>query len=142
MGTATQRWPHVETDHQRLELLAAADRLLVGKPTRSTGNLSVVQLAVEADVKYWVVAQKHTDLRDHFQRLVEEAKQTPFAAEQPTKPEDKLAGENAELRAHCAKLEQLVTVYATAVNELSIENRVLRAQASELGATITPLVKR
>jgi hypothetical protein len=142
MGTATQRWPHTETDHQRLELLAAADRLLAGKPTRSTGNLSVVQLAIEADAKYWVVAQKHTDLRDHFQRLATEAKQTPPTAQQPTNPADKLADENAELRDHCAKLEQLVTVYATAVNELSLENRALRAQSSEPGATITPLVRR
>ncbi len=102
----------------------------------------MVQFAVEADVKYWVVAQKHTDLRDHFQRLAVEAKQIPSAAQQPTKPEDKLAEENAELRDHCAKLEQLVTVYATAVNELSLENRALRAQASEAGATITPLVRR
>jgi hypothetical protein len=43
-----------------MAILAAADRLLAGTPRLSTGNLSVVQLATEADVKYWVVAQKHT----------------------------------------------------------------------------------
>jgi hypothetical protein len=48
---------HHETDPQRIAILTAADRLLAGTPKRSTGNLSIVQLAVEANVKYWVVAQ-------------------------------------------------------------------------------------
>jgi hypothetical protein len=52
MKTATSSWPHDETDPERVEILAAADRLLAGSPTRSTGNLSVVQLAAEADIKY------------------------------------------------------------------------------------------
>lgn len=56
MGAATDSWPTQETDPQRRAILAAADRLLAGAPCRSTGNLSVVQLVVEADVKYWVVA--------------------------------------------------------------------------------------
>jgi hypothetical protein len=53
MGIATDNWPEIETDPQRQALLTAADRLLAGTPTRSTGNLSVVQLAIEADVRYW-----------------------------------------------------------------------------------------
>jgi len=70
MKTATASWPTNETDPQRIAILEAADRLLSGTPQRSTGNLSIVQLAVEANVKYWLVAQKHPDLRDHFQQLV------------------------------------------------------------------------
>ncbi len=66
---ATSSWPDRESEPQRVAILAAADRLLTGTPDRSTGNLSVVQLAIEADIKYWVVAQKHADLRDHFQQL-------------------------------------------------------------------------
>lgn len=73
--TASASWQNHETDAQRIAILAAADRLLSGKPMRSTGNLSIVQLAKEAKVKYWVVAQKHTDLRDHFQRLAVPARQ-------------------------------------------------------------------
>ena len=56
---ATRTWPHHESEPQRVAILAAADRLLTGTPDRSTGNLSVIQLAIEADIKYWVVAQKH-----------------------------------------------------------------------------------
>jgi len=76
MGTATNSWPTRETDPQRVAILAAADRLLAGTPQRSTGNLSIVQLAVEADLKYWIVAQKHTDLRDYFQHLAAKARTT------------------------------------------------------------------
>ena len=56
--TATASWPTEETDPQRVGILAAADRMLSGKPQRCSGNLSVSQLAVEANVKYWVVAQR------------------------------------------------------------------------------------
>ncbi|WP_215542823.1 hypothetical protein [Amycolatopsis sp. CA-230715] len=62
--------------HQRIAILHAADRLLASSPQGSTGNLSTVQLAVEADVKYWVVAQKHPDLRD--QHAARHASVTPF----------------------------------------------------------------
>lgn len=142
MGTATDTWPHTETDPQRQALLAAADRLLVGAPKHSTGNLSVVQLAVEADVKYWVVAQKHIDLRDHFQRLAAQAKNVPAAFRDTFDAHDKLAKEHAELRTHCTNLEQLVDRYATALNELAIENQALREQAVQQGGTVTPLPNR
>lgn len=57
MKTATASWPTNDTAPQRIAILDAADHLLSRTPQRSTGNLCTVQLAVEADVKYWVVAQ-------------------------------------------------------------------------------------
>ena len=57
----------------RQALLAAADRLLAGTPPALHRNLSVVRLAIEAQVKYWIVAQKHIDLRDHLQQLAAHA---------------------------------------------------------------------
>jgi hypothetical protein len=139
MGTATDAWSRTETDPQRQALLAAADRLLAGTPRHSTGNLSVVQLAAEAGVKYWVVAQKHTDLRDHFQQLAAKSNHVPAAYRGTVDAHAKLLAEQADLRRHCANLEQLVTLYAAAVNELALENHVLRQQASEMGGTVTPL---
>jgi hypothetical protein len=67
-------------------ILAAADRMLSGKPQRCSGNLSVSQLAVEANVKYWVVAQRHTDLRDHFQRLAVAARRAAHAHDDDNDP--------------------------------------------------------
>jgi hypothetical protein len=96
MGTATNAWPTRETDPQRVAILVAADRLLAGAPRRSNGNLSVVQLAVEADVKFWIIAQKHTDLREHFQRLAAAARRSPRAPS----ANDELETRYRELRQH------------------------------------------
>ncbi len=123
--TATTSWPTEETDPQRVSILTAADRLLSGKPERCNGNLSVSQLAVEADVKYWVVAQKHTDLRDHFQRLAVAARRAAAAHNHDHDPMAKLRRENAALKDHCQSLERLVQQYAIIINELTLENELL-----------------
>jgi len=136
MGIATSAWPTRETDAQRIAILDAADRLLAGAPRRSTGNLSVVQLAVEADLKYWIIAQKHTDLREHFQRLAATASRsrgTPSA-------NNDLEFKYSQLRQHCAGLETLLQTYATVINELARENQALRAQPTP--AKVTPLKRR
>ena len=123
--TATASWPTEETDPQRVGILAAADRMLSGKPQRCSGNLSVSQLAVEANVKYWVVAQRHTDLRDHFQRLAVAARRAAHAHDDDNDPIVKLRRKNAALTDHCQSLERLVQQYAVIINELTLENEQL-----------------
>jgi hypothetical protein len=134
--TASTSWPHPETDPQRLGILSAADRLLAGTPKRSTGNLSTVQLAIEANVKYWVVAQKHTDLRDHFQRLAVPARKAATAFRDSHDPLTVLHEQHAALKAHCDGLEQLLETYATVINELTLENQAFRAQAASETRTV------
>lgn len=135
---ATRTWPHRESEPQRVAILAAADRLLTGTPDRSTGNLSVVQLAIEADIKYWVVAQKHTDLRDHFKQLAAHTQQTASGVRDPSRdPFARLQREHQELKEHCARLEDLVQSYAVVINELSLENGAIRDQAHR--GHVTPL---
>ncbi len=53
------------TDHddERDAITAAIQRLLDGRPTRSTGALTTQQLAAEAGVKRWVLTHKHVDLK-------------------------------------------------------------------------------
>jgi glutaredoxin 2 len=142
MKTATSSWPHHETDEQRVEILAAADRLLAGTPIRSTGNLSVVQLATEAAVKYWVVAQKHTDLRDHFQQLTVHTRQTATSVRDNHDTHIRLQREPAALKAHCAGLEQLLQNYARVINELTLENEALRERTDIRTAVISPFRTR
>ncbi|MER6425719.1 hypothetical protein [Streptomyces sp. NPDC001137] len=69
------------TDHddERDAITAAIQRLLDGRPTRSTGALTTLQLAVEADVKRWVLTHKHVDLKDEFVRRKSEANGIPPA---------------------------------------------------------------
>ncbi|MFC6088606.1 hypothetical protein [Saccharothrix lopnurensis] len=141
MGPATAAWPHAETDPHRRALLDAADRLLAGTPVHSTGRLSIVQLAIEAEVKYWVVAQKHTDLRDHFQKLAAEPRHVTTEPD-PVDGYAQLRKDHNELRDHCQGLEQLLVLYATAISELTLENEALRQQAAERGTTVTPLARR
>ncbi len=135
--TATTSWPTGETDPQRVGILAAADRMLSGKPQRCNGNLSVSQLAVEANVKYWVVAQKHTDLRDHFQRLAVAARQAAAAHDDDNNPIVQLRRRNAELAAQCDSLARLVQQYAVVINELTLENsRLIGASTDTTVASI------
>lgn len=141
MRLATNSWSTTETDPQRASILRAADRLLAGTPRRSTGNLSVVQLAVEADVKYWVIAQKHTDLRDHFQRLATKAKDAPTESQKTISANESLQEELSELKRQCATLEARITLYATALNEISLENATLREEL-EAATKVTKITRR
>lgn len=127
--TASTSWHHRESDPQRLEILAAADRLLSGKPKRSSGNLSVSQLAVEARVKYWIVAQKHTDLRDHFQLLAVAARSARDKVESNHDPLSQLRRKHSDLLRHCESLERLVRQYALVINELTQEIEELRSES-------------
>jgi hypothetical protein len=142
MKSATSAWSTRETDPQRIAILDAADRLLAGTPRRSTGNLSVVQLAAEADVRYWVVAQKHPDLRDHFQRLAAQHRRTTSEFRENHDAFVRLQREHLDLKRHCAGLEELIHSYACVINELSLENHALREQTGGSQATLTPLRSR
>jgi hypothetical protein len=142
MNAATTAWASAEQDPERIAILAAADRLLAGKARQSTGNLSVVQLAAEAGVKYWTIAQKHTDLRDHFQQLTRAARHKtppredePGAVQHPDRDREKLAR-------HCAALEELIRNYAAVINELATENQALRDQIAGASPAVTPLRRR
>ncbi|SKH61855.1 Uncharacterised protein [Mycobacteroides abscessus subsp. massiliense] len=135
---ASRSWSHKETNPERIALLAAADRLLAGEPTRSTGNLSIVQLAKEAGLKYWVVVQKHTDLRDHFQQLALLARNVKPDSRATTD----LKCENTDLRARCASLERLVQKCATVINEQALEIETLRAQTATMHPTVRSISTR
>jgi hypothetical protein len=49
-----------DADAERAAINAAMQRLLDGTPKRSTGGLSILQLAAEAGIKRWVLTHKHT----------------------------------------------------------------------------------
>jgi hypothetical protein len=142
MNAASTAWPTRETATERIAILTAADRLLAGTPQRSSGRLSVVQLAVEADVKYWIVAQKHTDLRDHFQLLAAEAKRKLQNRDENAEANSQGPGELAQLKKYCTGLEELIATYALLINELTIENECLRAQPAAPDRTVTPMSRR
>lgn len=54
------------SEDERKAITAAMQRLLAGKPMRSSGELTIVALAAEADVRRNKLTHKHTDLKDLF----------------------------------------------------------------------------
>lgn len=126
-----------EGDPVRDALLAAMDRLLAGTPLRSSGRLSVSQLAIEAEVKRWHLTHQHLDLKELFQARVKAQDGTPAIFSKKLSEHEELKKRYDDLRQHCAGLEERLRVYATALNLLSLENAALSGR--EVGAQVIPL---
>ncbi|MFE4758722.1 hypothetical protein ACFRIB_52770 [Streptomyces mirabilis] len=112
-------------DPVRGAILTAMDRLLDGTPLRSRGRLSVSQLAVEAGVKRWHLTHQHLDLKELFQARVKTQDGTPEAFSRKLSEHEQLKKKYADLRQHCADLEERLQVYAAAINLLPLENESL-----------------
>jgi len=125
-----------EPDPIRRSITAAMQRLLTGTPERSTGRLSVAQLAVEAGVQRWHLTHQHTDLKDEFQARVRELEAARGAHARSADAHAALQREHKELRRRCAGLEEQLRVYATALNLLTLENAALSGLQN--GARILP----
>ncbi|MDQ0956230.1 hypothetical protein QFZ66_000108 [Streptomyces sp. B4I13] len=124
-------------DPVRAAILAAMDRLLAGTPLRSSGRLSVSQLAIEADVKRWHLTHQHLDLKELFQARVAAQNSTPEAFSRKLSEHEQLKKKYADLRQHCADLEERLQVYAAAINLLALENAAPSGRDS--GARVVPI---
>ncbi|MEV5666926.1 hypothetical protein [Streptomyces flaveolus] len=112
------------TDHdaERDAVTAAIQRLLDGRPTRSTGALTTLQLAAEAGVKRSVLTHKHVDLKEEFVRRKSEANGIPPAFQPlPARAIDAEAAARA-LREDNGRLRERVAVYAQVIHELRTES--------------------
>lgn len=129
--------PPAQGDPVRAAILAAMDRLLAGTPLRSSGRLSVSQLAIEADIKRWHLTHQHLDLKEHFQARVKAQDSTPEAFSRKINEYEQLKKKYADLRQHCADLEERLQVYAAAINLLTLENASLSGR--DAGARVLPI---
>ena len=123
-------------DHERKEIIAAAQRLLEGKPLRSNGSLTVVTLAEEAGLKRWRLTHEHTDLMRGFQAQVKAAHGDP---PQVTALKRKLVTAEEDLaksRKECARLRARTEKYAQAIDNLA---RALEGVSEGTAHTVTPL---
>jgi chromosome segregation ATPase len=116
------------TPDERDRIRAAMDRILAGTPGRSDGALTVVALAIEADVPRNALTQRHTDLKDEFYQRIRER-----GADN---------GDEARLRATIAKLRQTIAnknreltqlradvpALVRAVNQLTLELQKARVE--------------
>jgi hypothetical protein len=72
-----------ETNPERSAIVHAMQRLLDGTPLRSDGRLTVVSLAAEANVKRYVLTEKHVDLKDLFYARIRAIDQGTAVSENP-----------------------------------------------------------
>ncbi len=104
------------TDEERRQIVAAIDRLIAGTPLRSGGNLTIVDLAVEADVKRWVLTHKHTDLKDLFNAKVKTATHEPPLIHQLRDRVSELEAANTDLRREVARRDHALDAMARWLN--------------------------
>ncbi|POG46017.1 hypothetical protein BV881_18440 [Streptomyces sp. ZL-24] len=113
---------------ERDRIRSAMDRILAGTPEHSNGALTIVALAMEAQVPRNALTQRHLDLKNEFYDKVRARGQMPDSEKRLRKQivklkelRDKDAEELAQLRADVQGLVR-------AVNQLSLENQQLRTE--------------
>ncbi|MGH3183496.1 MAG: hypothetical protein ACRDOE_16565 [Streptosporangiaceae bacterium] len=127
-----------ERDHIR----AAMDRILASAPERSNGALTIVALAIEADVPRNALTQRHTDLKDEFYQRIKERgganeDEARLRATIATLRKT-IASKNKELAQLRADVPALVRV----VNQLTMENQKLRGMHASSGSSVIPFPGR
>jgi len=131
------------SDDERTAITAAMQRLLAGRPLRSSGDLTVVSLAEEAGLRRNKLTHKHTDLRDLFYAEVKARNGIPAS-------EIKLREQITALKARIESLRQerddyraATEAFARAINALTVENDTLRKELDKRRSPrVTPLPKR
>ena len=127
---------------ERDQIRAAMDRILAETHERSNGALTIVALAIEADVPRNALTQRHTDLKDEFYQRIKERGA-------PNEDEARLRADSARLRQTIAgknkELAQLradVPALVRAVHQLTLENQQLRDTNSATGGRVIPFPRR
>jgi septal ring factor EnvC (AmiA/AmiB activator) len=121
---------------ERDRIRAAMDRILDGAPERSYGALTVVALAIEADVPRNALTQRHTDLKDEYYRRIRERgtvnEDEARLRAAITKLKNTISAKNKEL----AQLREDVPALVRAVNQLTLENQQLRGTQAGNGSIL------
>lgn len=123
---------------ERDRIRAAMQRILDGVPQRSNGALTVVALALEADVPRNALTQRHPDLKNEFYELVAERGATPEIEAQlratVAKLKATIANKNREIAQFRTDFPGLIRV----VNQLTLENQQLREAIANPHGTVIP----
>lgn len=124
---------------ERDRILAAMDRILAGTPEHSTGALTIVALAQEAQVPRNALTQRHVDLKNAFYDQIRARAEVP-------ETERKLRSQLAKLKKlRAAELEELQQLrldnenLVGALHQAQMENRKLRQQLTEAPSRLRAL---
>ncbi|WP_405958153.1 hypothetical protein [Streptomyces phaeochromogenes] len=124
---------------ERDRIRAAMQRILSGSPEHSNGALTVVALAIEAQVPLNALTQRHPDLRNEFYAHVRERGAVPDAEARLrakiVQLKETIANKNDEL----TRLREDVPALVRALNQLTAENEALRRQLQLPTPNVVPL---
>jgi hypothetical protein len=127
---------------ERERIRAAMDRILAGTSQNSTGALTIVALAQEADVPRNALTQRHPDLKNEFYERLKARGATPDVEvrlrDTITKLKKTIVNKNKEL----ARIRQDVPALVRAVHQLTLENQALREQLELPEPNVVPLHRR
>ncbi len=116
---------------ERDRIRAAMSRILAGAPQRSTGALTIVALAQEADVPRNALTQRHPDLKNEFYAQVTARGQATDAEQRLRRRVTKLKELREADKAELTRLRADVEALVRTVNQLTLENRQLRRQLTD-----------
>lgn len=124
----------------RLCIRDAMDRLLAGTPLHSDGKLTIKSLAVEAQVKRWMLTHRHVDLQDEFRARVAQQGNTPEAVQTVMNDNAALSNKVSELihkltieRETVKRLERVVQVLTLELESLRHNAQVGKVRAIRKG---------
>jgi hypothetical protein len=121
------------TSDDRAQIEAAMERLLAGLPLRSNGDLTIVSLAIEADLKRHALTHKHTDLKESFYARIRAQGSVPASETALREQLADLRRKLDDLRSERDEYKLAAQALARALNVLTAENDTLRRQASPPG---------
>ena len=131
------------SDDERTAITAAMQRLLAGRPLRSSGDLTVVALAEEAGLRRNKLTHKHTDLRDLFYAEVKARNGIPASEIKLREQITALKARIESLRRERDDYRAATEAFARAINALTVENDTLRKELDKRRSPrVTPLPKR
>jgi chromosome segregation ATPase len=127
---------------ERDRIRAAMNRIVASAPERSNGALTIVALALEADVPRNALTQRHTDLKNEFYERIKERGATPDVEDRlratVVKLKETITNKNKELN----QLRGDVPALVRTINQLALENQQLREQLAHPDPNIIPFPGR
>ncbi|WP_331760982.1 hypothetical protein [Streptomyces anulatus] len=116
---------------ERDRISAAMDRILGGTSQRSNGALTIVALAMEADVPRNALTQRHLDLKNEFYEKVRARGEMPDSEKRLRRQLVKAKELRAEALKEIDRLKADNEALVGALHQVVMENRQLRLQLAE-----------
>ncbi|CAM5385504.1 hypothetical protein [Streptomyces viridochromogenes] len=116
---------------ERDRIRAAMGRILGGTPQRSNGALTIVALAMEADVPRNALTQRHLDLKNEFYEKVRARGEMPDSEKRLRRQLVKAKELRAEALKEINRLKADNEALVGALHQVVMENRQLRLQLTE-----------